>query len=167
MGFSLNVAGIVPESITDGPGIRFTLFVQGSPHNCEGCHNQIAIPFEGGTQMSTQEIFFNIKKNPLLSGVTFSGGDPFLQAECFAYIAERVRKVGLNIVTYTGFTFEELKRNNNIDVLRLLGLTDILIDGRFRIAEKDISLKFRGSRNQRVIDVGKSMRLGSPVLLYE
>jgi anaerobic ribonucleoside-triphosphate reductase activating protein len=163
----LRIAGITNESVVDGPGVRYVIFAQGCIHNCAGCHNPETHDIEGGYEIEAEQIVNDILKRPFLNGITFSGGDPFLQAESFAYIASRVRRDDLNIVTYTGFTFEDLEKNNSIGVGRLLGLTDILIDGKFRMAERDISLKFRGSRNQRVIDVVKSIKLGSPVLLYE
>ena len=158
----LKISGIIKESIVDGPGIRYTIFVQGCPHHCEGCHNPQTHPFEGGTEKAVEEIFEDIKKNPLLSGVTFSGGEPFCQAGELAKLGEMVKKDGMNIVAYSGYTFEQLykMKENNEGINALLNLTDILIDGKFEIAKKSLMLKFRGSSNQRILDVKKSLENG-------
>lgn len=162
----LNVAGVVEESVTDGPGIRYVIFVQGCPHACEGCHNPQTHPFEGGTVRNTDELFEQIVQNPLLKGVTFSGGEPFCQPAPLALLAKRLHdETRLNIITYTGYTFEELLQSSNAAIHSLLGQADILIDGRFELGKRDISLRFRGSTNQRVIDVKKSLAEGKAVLL--
>ena len=140
----LRIAGTVNDSIVDGPGIRFTVFVQGCPHNCKGCHNPQTHDFEGGTVADTEELLEKIKGNPLLDGVTFSGGEPFCQAEALASLGKQIKELGLNIVTYTGYTFEKLYEDrslNNWD--ELLGVTDILIDGPFILEQKDWEIKFR------------------------
>lgn len=162
----LNVAGVVEESVTDGPGIRYVIFVQGCPHACEGCHNPQTHPFEGGTVRDTDKLFEQMVQNPLLKGVTFSGGEPFCQPVSLALLAKRLHEqTRLNIITYTGYTFEELLQNCDAAVRSLLEQTDILIDGRFELGKRDISLRFRGSTNQRVIDVKKSLTVGKAVLL--
>ena len=102
----VNVAGIMPESIVDGPGFRYAVFVQGCPHGCPGCHNPETHPFEGGTPMVVEELFRQFERNPLLKGVTLSGGEPFCQAEALAKLAEMVHGAGKDVVTYTGYTFE-------------------------------------------------------------
>ncbi|WP_295074877.1 anaerobic ribonucleoside-triphosphate reductase activating protein [Ruminococcus sp.] len=160
----LRIAGTVNDSIVDGPGIRFTVFVQGCPHNCKGCHNPQTHDFEGGTVADTEELLEKIKGNPLLDGVTFSGGEPFCQAEALASLGKQIKELGLNIVTYTGYTFEKLYEErslNNWD--ELLGVTDILIDGPFILEQKDWEIKFRGSSNQRYIDCKKSLETGKAV----
>ena len=160
----LRIAGTVNDSIVDGPGIRFTVFVQGCPHNCKGCHNPQTHDFEGGTVADTEELLEKIKGNPLLDGVTFSGGEPFCQAEALASLGKQIKELGLNIVTYTGYTFEKLYEDrslNNWD--ELLGVTDILIDGPFILEQKDWEIKFRGSSNQRYIDCKKSLETGKAV----
>lgn len=156
---ALKISGIVKESIVDGPGIRFVLFAQGCRHNCPGCHNPQTHPFEGGTNMGINDILHMISCNPLLDGVTLSGGEPFEQADAFAVLAEKVRQKGFNIVTYTGYTFEEIKNKLGIKPgwKALLEASDILVDGRFILEEKDLLLKFRGSKNQRIIDVRKTL----------
>lgn len=160
----LRIAGTVNDSIVDGPGIRFTVFVQGCPHNCRGCHNPQTHDFNGGTITDTEELLEKIKSNPLLDGVTFSGGEPFCQAEALASLGKEIKKLGLNIVTYTGYTFEQLyssrEQNNWNDLLKV---TDVLIDGPFILEQKDWEIKFRGSSNQRYIDCQKSLEQGIAV----
>ncbi len=160
----LRIAGTVNDSIVDGPGIRFTVFVQGCPHNCRGCHNPQTHDFNGGTITDTEELLEKIKSNPLLDGVTFSGGEPFCQAGALASLGKEIKKLGLNIVTYTGYTFEQLyssrEQNNWNDLLKV---TDVLIDGPFILEQKDWEIKFRGSSNQRYIDCQKSLEQGIAV----
>lgn len=160
----LRIAGTVNDSIVDGPGIRFTIFTQGCPHHCEGCHNPQTHDFNGGEIVEADEIIEKIKKNPLLDGVTFSGGEPFCQAETLADIGRKIKAIGLNIITYTGYTFEELYENREKNYWNdLLSVTDFLIDGKFILSQKDWNLKFRGSSNQRYIDCQKSLKEGRVV----
>ena len=160
----LRIAGTVNDSIVDGPGIRFTIFVQGCPHNCEGCHNPQTHDFNGGTVTTTEELLEKIKVNPLLDGVTFSGGEPFCQAEALAELGKQIKDLGLNVITYTGYTFEQLYENRDKNHWgELLGVTDYLIDGPFILAQKDWEIKFRGSSNQRYIDCRKSLEDGRAV----
>ena len=160
----LRIAGTVNDSIVDGPGIRFTIFVQGCPHDCKGCHNPQTHDFNGGIIISTEVLLEKIKGNPLLDGVTFSGGEPFCQAQALASLGKEIKKLGLNIVTYTGYTFEKLfesRDQNNWD--ELFKVTDILIDGPFILEQKDWEIKFRGSSNQRYIDCQESIKQGRAV----
>ncbi|MBO5104498.1 MAG: anaerobic ribonucleoside-triphosphate reductase activating protein [Ruminococcus sp.] len=160
----LRIAGTVNDSIVDGDGIRFTIFTQGCPHNCEGCHNPQTHDFNGGTVADTDELLEKIKENPLLDGVTFSGGEPFCQAHELAVLGKKIKSLGLNITTYTGYTFEELYTNRDKNHWgELLAVTDILIDGRFILALKDWTIKFRGSSNQRYIDCQESLKEGRAV----
>lgn len=158
MSDTIKVCGIVGESITDGPGFRFALFVQGCPHNCPGCHNPQTHPFEGGESLTAQEIFAMIKKNPLIRGVTFSGGEPMCQSEALLPLAKMIKEAGMELAIYTGYTFEEIAKDP------LLAYADVVVDGRFMMDEKSYELKFKGSRNQRVIDVKKSLEAGKVVL---
>ncbi|MDR1492591.1 MAG: anaerobic ribonucleoside-triphosphate reductase activating protein [Planctomycetaceae bacterium] len=147
----IRIAGVVPESITDGPGVRFTIFTQGCPRRCPGCHNPQTHDPNGGYEIDADEILARIKNNPLLDGVTFSGGEPFLQASPLADLAQRLRELDLTVVTYTGYRYEELLAANRPDWLALLNETDILIDGPFMQEQTPATLLFRGSSNQRVI----------------
>ena len=164
---TLCIAGIIRESIVDGPGIRFAVFGQGCPHNCQGCHNPDSHDFEGGYDCAIDKILEEIDKNPLLKGVTFSGGEPFCQAEEFAELGEKIRERGLSVVTFTGYTYEELLDLSNESINRLLEVTDLLIDGRYEADKRDLTLKFRGSSNQRIIDMKKTRETGSMVLAEE
>lgn len=156
----LRIAGIIKESIVDGPGIRLVVFTQGCRHRCPGCHNPHTHSFEGGTLVEIKSILEQIRRNPLLDGVTFSGGDPFEQAEAVAELAMEIQRLGLNVITYTGYTYEHLlaAAPAHPGWKALLQQTDILIDGRFNQESKNLLLKFRGSENQRVIDVRKSLQ---------
>ena len=151
----IRIAGIVKESIVDGPGIRLVVFTQGCIHNCSGCHNPDTHDLNGGYDMKIGEIIDLVKRDPLLSGVTISGGEPLLQGEQSAKIAREVKNLGLNVIVYTGYKYEGIKENLGIrdDWKELLKYTDYLIDGRYEEKEKDLLLKFRGSRNQRIIDI--------------
>ena len=153
----IKIAGIVKESIVDGPGIRLVVFTQGCVHNCEGCHNPETHSFSHGYYMEIEEIINMVKENPLLDGITLTGGEPFHQGRNCAILANKVKAMGLNIVTYTGYTFEEIVNEMEINNSwkELLLATDILIDGKFDIEKKSMLLKFRGSSNQRIIDVKK------------
>ncbi|MEW6171890.1 MAG: 4Fe-4S single cluster domain-containing protein [Bacillota bacterium] len=171
---AIRLAGVVRESVVDGPGLRYVVFAQGCPHRCSGCHNPETWDPEAGYEASLEVLVADIVRNPLLKGVTFSGGDPFLQAASFAALGRALRTKGYDIVTYTGYTFEELLgtvplTSNEMNVKGtvpykaiqdLLAVTDILIDGPFVLAERDLTLPFRGSRNQRLIDVRASMAGG-------
>jgi anaerobic ribonucleoside-triphosphate reductase activating protein len=154
----------VPDSITDGPGIRTAVFVQGCPHGCVGCHNPASHDFSGGTDTTVDDLFCQIARNPLLSGVTFTGGEPLCQAEALAELAERVKALGLEVAVYTGYTWEELAAEQDAGRMALLRQTDTLIDGRFELAQRSLELKFKGSRNQRILHVQKSLAAGKPVL---
>ena len=164
---SIRIAGVYRESIVDGPGIRFAVFCQGCSHNCEGCHNPETHDFKGGYDCDVDKIAAEIAKNPLLDGVTFTGGDPIFQTEGFYKLALKVKEMGLNILIYTGFTYEELLEREEKDewLKKLLDLTDYLIDGKFVLAERDLTMQFRGSRNQRFIDMNATRKTGKIVLL--
>lgn len=167
---TLRLAGVARESIVDGPGLRFTVFAQGCPHQCQGCHNEGTHDFAGGNLTEIDTILREIDKNPLLSGVTFSGGEPFCQAEGFCILARHIKDRDLHIVTFSGYTYEELldlAKRPGIEgetIKELLDLTDLLIDGRFELALRDLTLCFRGSQNQRLIDMNKTRETGEIVL---
>ncbi|MBU5310571.1 anaerobic ribonucleoside-triphosphate reductase activating protein [Tissierella carlieri] len=149
----IRIAGIEEESIVDGPGIRFVIFTQGCNHHCIGCHNPETHSFDGGELVDIENIVNKIKENPLLDGITISGGEPFEQSLECSILAKKVKALGLNVVTYTGYTFEEILGNKKFRDLLLQ--TDLLIDGKFDISQKSMMLHFRGSTNQRIIDVKK------------
>ncbi len=156
------LSGIAGDSIVDGPGIRTTFFSQGCPHHCQGCHNPETWAFQGGTPMETEAMVEIVKQNPLCRGVTFSGGEPFAQAEGFCELAVALKKEGYEVASYTGYTFEQLL--GGTDAQRaLLAQIDILIDGPFLLAEKSLEIPFRGSKNQRILDVAKSLAAGQAV----
>ncbi|HAN44764.1 MAG TPA: anaerobic ribonucleoside-triphosphate reductase activating protein [Ruminococcaceae bacterium] len=167
MNNALRIAGIIKESIVDGPGIRFVVFAQGCPHNCDGCHNPQTHDFNGGKLCEIDKLLQEIDKNPLISGVTFSGGEPFCQAKALALLAKEVKKRGLNIFAYSGYTFEELVNMQNEAVAELLSLCDVLVDGRYIKGQRNLMLKFRGSENQRIIDVQKSLQQGRAVVIED
>lgn len=161
----LRLAGVIRESIVDGPGWRFVIFAQGCPHRCPGCQNPQTHDFEGGYESRIGNLITEIKKNPLISGVTLSGGDPFAQAEPFALLAAETHKLGLSVITYTGWTYEQLVEGapSHPGWGALLAETDVLVDGRFLLEEKSLAVLFRGSRNQRTIDVKRSLEQGAAV----
>ena len=164
---SLRLAGIIRESITDGPGIRFTVFAQGCPHSCHQCHNPQTWDFAGGTDVDVSKVAEMIAENPMIKGVTFSGGEPFCQAAGFLELAVILKKRGMNIVIYTGYTYEELMASDDKDILTLLEKAWLVIDGPFDNDKKDLSLRFRGSSNQRIIDSEASVKAGKIVLANE
>ena len=161
---SIRIAGIVRESIVDGPGLRFAVFCQGCPHGCPGCHNQETHDFNGGYDCDISKIVDAVDKDPLLDGVTFSGGEPFCQPGAFSALAEEIKKRGLNIMAYSGYTYEELTAMKDPEVDKLLSMIDWLVDGRFIQDQKDLTLLFRGSANQRVIDMEQTRQTGQVVL---
>lgn len=160
----LRIAGTVNDSIVDGPGIRYTIFTQGCPHHCPGCHNPQTHDFSGGQDADVEKILEEIFNNPILSGVTFSGGEPFCQAEALVPIAEAIKEKGKHLMIYTGYLLEHLQKKENAGVQRLLELADVIVDGPFILAEKNLTLSYRGSENQRVIDMVKTRKSGEIVL---
>ena len=153
---TIRLSGIVEDSIVDGPGLRMTLFTQGCQFRCEGCHNESTWPLDGGKEYELQEIQKRWRKNPLLSGITFSGGEPTLQAEQVLKLAKMAKKDGLDVMLYTGNSYFEMSERSEKAVAGLLDTVDYLIDGRFILKERSLDLKFRGSKNQRIIDMNKT-----------
>jgi len=149
----MRLSGIVEESIVDGPGLRYVLFTQGCPHHCKGCHNPQTHSFEGGFPFTAEAALDQMRENPLLSGITLSGGEPFEQPRALCAVAEGVHAMGKTVVTFTGYTYEALlARHDDVWTARLLELTDILIDGPYVESLRDLELRFRGSSNQRVLE---------------
>lgn len=163
----IDIAGFDEESITNGPGLRFVLFVQGCPHHCPGCHNPETHEFGRGSSWSVDAIFDRIRRNPLVRGVTFSGGEPFCQAEELARLGKRLKEAGYELAVYSGYTLEELLNSAESARQELLQIADVLVDGRFDLRQRDILLRFRGSRNQRVLNLPASLEAHKPILMPE
>ncbi|MCL2186425.1 MAG: anaerobic ribonucleoside-triphosphate reductase activating protein [Treponema sp.] len=173
---SLRLAGRAKESLVDGPGLRYVVFTQGCLHHCPNCHNPESWELKGGEEFSVKEVIRMIKKQintarashhtVKFQGITFSGGEPFLQAELLAQVAQAIHQIDLDVVTYTGYTYEELLEleKNNDGITSLLCATDLLIDGKYINGMRTISLPFRGSSNQRIIDVAQTQKSGKIIL---
>ena len=158
----ISVLDIIEDTMVDGPGFRTSIYCAGCQHQCEGCHNPQSWDFEGGHAMTTEEIMRVIEADPY-ANVTFSGGDPMYQPEGFAELAHAIRqRTEKTIWCYTGFTFENLMKNPRQRAL--VEQLDVLVDGPFVKALRDENLRFRGSKNQRLIDVKQSMSQGHVVL---
>jgi anaerobic ribonucleoside-triphosphate reductase activating protein len=165
----ISIADILPETISDGIGLRVVVFGAGCLHECKGCHNPQSWDIDNGTFVTIQEVYdrLNLANNKLLSGVTFTGGDPMYQAGAFYELAKMIRSNSkADIWCYTGYLFEEII-NTQDERLDLLRLTDVLVDGRYVDSLRDLSLAFRGSSNQRIIDVQESIKRKSIVDLCE
>ncbi|MDR2605971.1 MAG: radical SAM protein [Oscillospiraceae bacterium] len=177
----MRIAGIVEDSIVDGEGMRFVVFTQGCVRLCPGCHNPQTQNPNGGYEISVDELFERVSRNPLCDGITLSGGEPFAQsAEC-AELARRVKAIGKNVWCYSGYTLEELqetagettrKHKKSIgfvpgqlfieddlgdhvapnEIADLLDAIDVLVDGMFIMEQKSLTLKWRGSANQRILE---------------
>ena len=159
----LRVAGVEPSSIVDGPGFRYTIFLQGCSHHCKGCHNPATWDFSGGMEMEISNIAADIDKAYYIDGVTISGGEPLDQADRLIELLNVLKQKGLHIILFSGYTFEEAVIDK--DKRACLEKTDILIDGEFIEGKKSLDLRFRGSTNQRVIDVPSSLKEGKPILI--
>lgn len=160
MGMLLRIAGIQEESTVDGPGFRLAVFTQGCPHNCPGCHNPETHPFDGGELIDTDRLLEMLVENPLYKGVTFSGGEPFCQPEPLTHLAVQVHERGRNVVCYTGYTLEQLLDDKRPSVRGLLEQIDILVDGPYVESQRNLTLQFRGSANQRLIDLPQTLACG-------
>lgn len=163
----IRLAGICYESLVNGEGIRRVFFSQGCSHNCEGCFNPDTHSFNSGEEKDIDELVKDVINNPMLDGVTFSGGDPFQQASKFKVFAKKLKKHNINIWSYTGYTMEEILKENDKDKIELLNYIDVLVDGKFDINKKEDRLKFRGSSNQRIISVKESLNKGEIILMEE
>lgn len=158
----MNISGFIKESIVDGQGVRTVIFFSGCSHSCLGCHSPQTHDKNNGylfTDELQQSIIEDIKKNPLLSGVTLSGGDPFFSAKEVNVFVKKLKSSipNINIWGYTGFTYEQLTSNRNSEQFKLLEQCDVIVDGKFIKEERDTTLIFKGSKNQRIIDVKKSL----------
>ena len=162
----IRISGIARDSIVDGEGIRLTVFTQGCPRRCPGCHNPETQPLVGGRTTTVGAVVAELDENPLLTGLTLSGGEPFLQPGALLPLARAAHARGLDVWSYTGFTLAELRAQGDTDVDALLEELDVLVDGDYREELRDLTLHFRGSRNQRVIDLAATRRTGELTLLY-
>jgi len=161
----MKISGITQESLVDGPGLRYVIFTQGCLHQCPRCHNPESWDINAGKEFSVKQVVRLIKQQKKTKrGVTFSGGEPFLQAEELAEVALAARQLGWDVVTYTGFTYEELIEDGSDGVKALLCASDLLIDGRYVHKLRDAKLPFRGSSNQRIIDVAETQKSGRIVI---
>lgn len=160
-------ADIQPDSIVDGLGIRTVIWTQGCSHNCKGCHNPSTHDFNDGFIIDVEELKDEISQLESQDGITFSGGDPMFQAEACCEVAKFIKSLGMNVWCYTGFTFEELldMSISNRSIMDFLNNIDILVDGKFEMSKRSYDLKFRGSSNQRIIDVKKSLLFGQVEIL--
>ena len=163
----IRIAGRVVDSIVDGPGMRYALFTQGCPRACPGCHNPQTHDPKGGFETTTGEILKEIDSNPLLDGVTFSGGDPFMQPKPLVELAKELKKRNLNVITYTGYRWEELVDANDPDWNALIQASDVIVDGPFVQSLHDWKLKYTGSSNQRIIDVKRTLAQGELALMAD
>lgn len=161
----IRIASVEKESIVDGDGIRYTIFTQGCTHNCLGCHNPKTHDFNGGYEVEDDELLSDICENPLLDGVTLSGGDPLFQAKQLLNFVKSVKSKGYTIWLYTGFIFDEFLKyiNNetcdsriNSDMIEVLKYSDVVVDGPFILKYRTLDALYRGSTNQRLIDAKKS-----------
>ena len=158
----IRIAGAVPESIVDGPGIRYTIFTQGCPFRCPGCHNPQAQTLNGGMEVRLSVLYKEIKANPLIKGITYSGGEPFIQTRPLIVLSRILKAEGYNLWSYSGYTFDKLCG----DFMRreLLEYLDVVVDGPFVQSLLSMYLDFRGSSNHRIIDVQRTLREGKVVL---
>ncbi len=157
---------IQTDSIVDGKGLRTVIWFQGCSHNCKGCHNPKTFPFNTGIELDTKDIFNMIDNLEDQDGITFSGGDPMFQPEAFLEILKYSKSKGYNNWAYTGFLYEDILNKDKV-YLEILKYIDVLIDGKFVLEEKTFEAKYRGSRNQRLIDVQKSLKNNKVVVTDE
>ena len=158
----LRIAGAVQESIVDGPGFLYVIFTQGCKFHCKGCHNAQSWDLNGGMEVKMPVLYEEMRSDPLIEGVTFSGGEPFLQPEPLTIFAKIVKEQGYSLWAYTGFTFDQLLSDHKRRVL--LELLDVVVDGPFVLSKKSMQIDFRGSTNQRIIDVHQSLKKGKVIL---
>ncbi|MBE6140792.1 MAG: anaerobic ribonucleoside-triphosphate reductase activating protein [Firmicutes bacterium] len=158
-------SNIQKDSILDGEGLRAVIWFQGCSHNCFGCHNPETHDFNKGFLVDIEELKKQIKDLKYHQGVTLSGGDPFFQVDAAYEIGKYCQQLGLNVWAYTGFLYEDILKNEKLK--KLLEVVDVLVDGKFVLELKSLNYKFRGSSNQRIIDVKKSLEKGEVIKLYE
>ena len=159
----IRIADVIEESFVDGEGVRFAIFVQGCPHHCKGCHNPTTHDFNSGHIIETDRLINKIKNASLISGVTLTGGEPLCQIEAVTELAAATKTLNLNVWCYTGYLYENLINDNGTDfftnenINHFLQYVDVLVDGPFIESQRDLTLPFCGSKNQRLIDIKKSL----------
>lgn len=160
----INIAGIEAESVVDGEGWRFAIFTQGCKHHCKNCHNPQTWDMCGGTQMSIDGLVDTIeeafKENILMDGVTLTGGDPLYQPDATFSLCKKLKDLDINIWLYTGFTYEEITKDEKL--MSIMKYIDVLVDGPFIESLKSLELEYRGSSNQRILDMKKTLESGKP-----
>ena len=167
MNNKIRIASTVNDSIVDGPGLRFVIFTQGCLFGCFNCHNIATWDVKGGALVEMDDLVTKWRKNPLIEGITLSGGDPLLQPEACLYLIRKAHETGLNVTLYSGDTYERLLVDKNEVIRTIIQEIDYLIDGPFVEAKKDLSRLYRGSYNQRFIDLGATRRSGILTLIDE
>ena len=169
----VRIADFIDESFVDGEGIRFAIFLQGCPHDCKGCHNPTTHDFYGGNIFDTEQIIERFKRNKLISGITLTGGEPLCQIRPATELAAAAKNLNLNVWCYTGYTYEYLinerfKTNEfftRAQINNFLNYVDVLVDGPFILNQRDLTLRFCGSRNQRLIDIPKTLENKKIIIL--
>lgn len=161
----IRIASLVNDSIVDGPGLRFVVFTQGCRFGCPFCHNKETWDLAGGYLEEVDNIVARWRKNPLIEGITLSGGDPLLQPQASLYLLRKAHETGLNVTVYSGDTYENLLTNKDQHIQAIMHEADYLIDGRYINELQDLTLLYRGSRNQRFIDLKASRTSGKIVLV--
>lgn len=162
---NFRVYGYEQNSFVDGPGIRLAIFFQGCLRHCEGCHNQGSWPMYGGEKLDTEMFKKMMVSDPLLNGITLSGGEPFLQPQAALDLVRFAKSRNLSVWCYSGYAFEEIREWQD-NRKTLLENIDVLVDGPFKIDKMSLDIPWRGSSNQRLIDVKKSLEKGE-VILYD
>lgn len=152
----IRIANVIEESFVDGEGIRFTIFVQGCPHHCKGCHNPGTHDFNGGRIVDTDELILKFSRAKLINGITLTGGEPVCQISAVTELAKAAKENNLNVWCYTGYTYEELL--NATENKNFLNYVDVLVDGPFIESQRDLTMPFCGSKNQRLIDIPKTLK---------
>ena len=161
----IRIADVIEESFVDGEGVRFAIFVQGCPHRCKGCHNPTTHDFNGGNIIEADKIIEKFKHNPLISGITLSGGEPLCQIDAITELAVAAKDLNLSVWCYTGYIYENIINEtfakneffNHAQINKFLNYVDVLVDGPYIESQRDLTLQFRGSRNQRLINVQDSI----------
>lgn len=161
----IRLSGIIEESIVDGPGYRYVIFTQGCPKSCFMCHNAKTQSMTGGYIEKIDNIIKNFSKESLISGITISGGEPFIQANKVLKLVKAAKEINLNVLLYSGFYYEQLRKLDNKDINEILDTADYLVDGPFEYQLKNLNLLFRGSSNQRIIDLNVTRKSGKLKLI--